>query len=143
MTEFQRHSSGALITNGRQWLFMLRDNNPNIPNPNLWGIIGGKGEPGENPCETLAREVKEEIGIELLESQFRFLEIIDGQKDSYTKNLYLVRLNKLQLVNVKKGVEGQVLGWFSKRTVATMLSQGDFVPDLPRVIHTYVLRSRG
>lgn len=141
MTEFQRHSSGALITNGRQWLFMLRDNNPNIPNPNLWGIVGGRGEPGESPSETLAREVKEETNLELHASQFRFLEIIDGEQDPHTKNLYLVRLYRPQIANVKKGIEGQALEWFSKSTVATMLSQGAFVPDLPKVIQTYILHA--
>lgn len=48
-----------------KYLFVLRDNNPNIPNPNCWGLIGGGIEEGEEPIEALKREIKEEIGIEL------------------------------------------------------------------------------
>jgi 8-oxo-dGTP pyrophosphatase MutT (NUDIX family) len=48
-----------------KYLFVLRDDKPNIPNPNCWGLIGGGIEKGEEPIEALKREVKEEIGIEL------------------------------------------------------------------------------
>ena len=48
-----------------KYLFVLRDDKPNIPNPNCWALIGGGIEKGEEPIEALKREVKEEIGIEL------------------------------------------------------------------------------
>lgn len=48
-----------------KYLFVLRDDKPDIPNPNCWSLIGGGIEEGEEPIEALEREVKEEIGIEL------------------------------------------------------------------------------
>ncbi len=48
-----------------KYLFVLRDDKPNIPNPNCWSLIGGGIEKGEEPIKALKREVKEEIGIEL------------------------------------------------------------------------------
>lgn len=48
-----------------KYLFVLRDDKPNIPNPNCWSLIGGGIEEGEEPVEALKREIKEEIGIKL------------------------------------------------------------------------------
>lgn len=48
-----------------KYLFVLRDDRPDIPNPNCWSLIGGGIEEGEEPIEALKREIKEEIGIEL------------------------------------------------------------------------------
>jgi 8-oxo-dGTP diphosphatase len=43
------------------FLVYLRDNNPEIPFPNHWDLIGGHCENRETPLDTLKREVMEEI----------------------------------------------------------------------------------
>ena len=43
------------------FLVYLRDNDPNIPFPNHWDLIGGHCERRETPLDTLKREVMEEI----------------------------------------------------------------------------------
>ncbi|MFA6437463.1 MAG: NUDIX domain-containing protein [Candidatus Paceibacterota bacterium] len=48
-----------------KYLFFLRDNKPSIPNPNMWGILGGAIEDGEKPIEALEREIKEESNIKI------------------------------------------------------------------------------
>ena len=57
----------AFIKNKKldKYLFVLRDDKPNIPNPNCWSLIGGGVEEGEEPIEALKREAKEEIGVKL------------------------------------------------------------------------------
>jgi len=44
-----------------EYLVYLRDNNPEIPFPNHWDLIGGHVEKRETPLEALKREMIEEI----------------------------------------------------------------------------------
>lgn len=76
-----------------KYLFVLRDDKPNIPNPNCWGLIGGGIEKGEEPIEALKREVKEEIGIELYDiKKIGILEVpltVDEKTETVTGHIFL------------------------------------------------------
>ncbi|MBL7021864.1 NUDIX domain-containing protein [Patescibacteria group bacterium] len=48
-----------------EYLFILRDDNPDIIEPDTWGLLGGGMKKGENPMEAIKRELKEEIDIEV------------------------------------------------------------------------------
>ena len=50
---------------GDRLLVILRDDDPAIPFPNLWDFPGGGREGNETPFETLVREVREEVGLDL------------------------------------------------------------------------------
>lgn len=52
-----------------KYLFLLRDNNPNIPGPNCWSLVGGGIEENETPSVALEREVREEINIPIFDLQ--------------------------------------------------------------------------
>lgn len=58
-----------------KFLFILRDNDSEIANPNKWSVVGGAIEEGEDPDETIIRETKEEIGLKIKNPTF--LEVID------------------------------------------------------------------
>jgi 8-oxo-dGTP diphosphatase len=53
-----------------EFLVYLRDNDPSIPFPNHWDLIGGHVEKGELPVVALKREVMEEIEFNLVDFRF-------------------------------------------------------------------------
>ena len=53
---------------GDKLLVILRDDDPAIVFPDMWDFPGGGREPGETPFETVAREVFEEVGLDLPEA---------------------------------------------------------------------------
>lgn len=59
--------SGAILKNKEgKILFQLRDENGR--NPNKWGIFGGGIKKGETPTHALIREIKEELGVNISNS---------------------------------------------------------------------------
>jgi 8-oxo-dGTP diphosphatase len=71
-------------------LIYLRDDNPDIPFPNHWDFFGGHVEEGETPEQAVAREVKEELGLELSDWQF-FSRYECRQGDAYPNVKYIYR----------------------------------------------------
>ena len=65
----------------------------------LWQLPGGKTEPGENPQTTVLREIREELGIELAESDLHYLtaiktELVGGNEGrSALIHLFCVQLS--------------------------------------------------
>ena len=64
--------SAALIIVGGEYLLQLRDNKHGIFFPGHWGCFGGASDPGENPQQTLVRELGEELGLKLDASHARY-----------------------------------------------------------------------
>ncbi len=65
-------SAGVVLFDPRgRILLQLRDDRPDIPFPNHWGITGGAAEPGETPVGAALREVREETGLTLTPEDLR------------------------------------------------------------------------
>ena len=97
----------ALINNGRV-LTILRDNIPNIPYPNMWDLAGGGRENEESPYETMRREVKEELGIDIPESDVVWVKYCESITNPGNRSVFMVaNISEYQIDNIEFGEEGQ------------------------------------
>jgi 8-oxo-dGTP diphosphatase len=80
----------------KKLLIYLRDDKPEIPFPNHWDFIGGHLEQSESPEQALAREVKEELGVELEQWQFfRRYECLAGDAYPNVKFIYYTAIDAI------------------------------------------------
>lgn len=103
-----------------KFLVYLRDNNPNIPFPNTWDLIGGHIETGEIPIVALIREVKEEIGFDLKRCyEWKNYVCISGDISPNIKHIYFgtidVPVESLTLT------EGQTLRYVTAEEIEEMV----------------------
>lgn len=79
-------------------LLYLRDNKPNLPFPNQWDLFGGHTEKDETPFQTLRREIKEELDLDLEELNdlkfFREYRCLKGDVRPNIKHVYAATLMK-------------------------------------------------
>ncbi|MBM3205672.1 NUDIX domain-containing protein [Candidatus Shapirobacteria bacterium] len=105
----QKAGVKAFIIYEKKLLLILRDNKPNIPSPNKWGLPGGAIEKNESILKAIKRELKEEISIVPKK-------IIYLGKQTYEEGSevfrYFSKLTKNEFQNVKLGSEGQKLEFF-------------------------------
>lgn len=78
-----------LFDGDKKLLIYLRDDNPQIPFPNRWDFFGGHVEAGETPEQALARELREELGVDLHSWEFfRCYECLVGDAFPNRKFIY-------------------------------------------------------
>jgi 8-oxo-dGTP diphosphatase len=100
------------INDNRQVLLFLRDDDPAIPFPNMWDVLGGHVEKSETPEACIVREMKEELGLELEGFHlFSVTEFSDRIEYTFWKRSRL-DIDKVTLT------EGQRLKWFTRQEVA-------------------------
>jgi len=88
---------------------LLAQRPPDRPMGGLWEFPGGKLEPGERPEETLIRELREELGIDVTEACLAPLTFSSHCYDEFNilMPLYICRKWEGQV----SGREGQELVW--------------------------------
>jgi 8-oxo-dGTP pyrophosphatase MutT (NUDIX family) len=90
----------ALIeVEGDGYLMQRRDARADIWYPDHWGLFGGGIEPGEDPVAALARELKEELGLELDKGAARFFVHFDFDLSGlglhrYQRRYYVVSISR-------------------------------------------------
>jgi len=57
--------AALILVESEGYLMQLRDPHPDIWYPGHWGLFGGGVEPGEEPLAALARELREELELEV------------------------------------------------------------------------------
>jgi 8-oxo-dGTP diphosphatase len=111
---------GIILVNRKgDILLILRANDPSIPAPNKWDIVGGHVEPGESLEQALLREVEEEICFHL-ESYGEFGTFHDQEAERY---VYIGPIGKeLDELCLR---EGQSFGFFSPLYALNHLELGE------------------
>lgn len=103
-----------LLNNEHKVLLHLRDDKPEIPYPNRWGLPGGHIDESETPEECILREMQEELGLTLQNVRlFAAVERTYGMEHTYW-----VRAN-FQPDDILLS-EGQGVQWFSYPEIQKM-----------------------
>ena len=128
----------ALICDGRI-LTILRDDKPTIPWPNLWELPGGGREGNESPFDCVAREVYEELSIQLSKEDIVWSWIYPSMLDENKNSVFLVgKLTQEQFDSIVFGDEGQ--GYKLVR-LEEFLASDRVVPQLQERVRDYVEKS--
>ena len=107
------HVAVAAIANERgEVLIALRPDH--VHQGGLWEFPGGKVEPGEAIGEALTRELREEIGIHVLDSRPLIRLHYDYPDKSVLLDVWLVR----QFSGIPHGREGQPVRWVPRHSLA-------------------------
>ena len=125
----------ALICEGRI-LTILRDDKPTIPYPNMWDLPGGGREGNETPFECVAREVYEELNIQLSKEEVIWSWIFPGILDEKKQFVFLVgNLAKEEFDRIDYGDEGQ---GYKLVSFEEFLTSDRVVPQLQERVRDYV-----
>ena len=125
----------ALICDGRI-LTILRDDKPTIPWPNLWELPGGGREGNESPFDCVAREVYEELSIQLSKEDIVWSWIYPSMLDENKNSVFLVgKLTQEQFDNITFGDEGQA---YKLMPIEEFLNSKQAVPQLQERVRDYV-----
>ena len=128
----------ALIYEGRI-LTILRDDKPTIPYPNMWDLPGGGREGNETPFECVAREVYEELNIQLSKEEVIWSGIYPGLLDETKQFVFLVgNLAQEEFDRIDFGDEGQ---GYKLVSFEEFLTSDRVVPQLQERVRDYVEES--
>ncbi|MBS5753751.1 MAG: NUDIX hydrolase [Streptococcus parasanguinis] len=125
----------ALICDG-QILTILRDDKEGIPWPNMWELPGGGREGDETPFECVAREVYEELSIQLSKEDIVWSWIYPSMLDENKNSVFLVgQLTKEQFDSIVFGDEGQS---YKLVSIEEFLTSDRVIPQLQERVRGYV-----
>ena len=128
----------ALICDG-QILTILRDDKEDIPWPNMWELPGGGREGNETPFECVAREVYEELSIQLSKADVIWFQIYPSMLDGNKKSVFLIgRLTQEQFESIIFGDEGQ---GYKLVSFEEFLTSDRVVPQLQERVRDYMEES--
>ena len=128
----------ALICDG-QILTILRDDKEDIPWPNMWELPGGGREGNETPFECVAREVYEELNIQLSKDDVIWSRLYPSMLDENKKSVFLVgKLTQEQFESIIFGDEGQ---GYKLVSFEEFLTSDRVVPQLQGRLRDYLEES--
>ena len=121
---------------GDRVLTILRDDKPSIPWPNMWELPGGGREGDESPFECLAREVYEELGVQLTEDCLLWSKVYPSMLYEGRQSVFMVgQLSQDQFDSITFGDEGQA---YKLMSIEEFLNSKQAVPQLQGRLRDYL-----
>ena len=126
---------------GSDVLMIQRDNKPGLPFANLWDFPGGGREGNETPAECAAREMYEELEINISGRPIMWQSVHPSMIDPEHQiaHFMVVEITPQDIAAITFGDEGQ--GW-KMMPIAEMMQSSDVVPFLPGRLGPW-LQSKG
>ena len=125
----------ALLCDNRL-LTILRDDKASIPYPNMWELPGGGREGEETPFECVQREVFEELGLKLEETDIVWAKEYQGMLDPDKTSIFMVgTITQEEFTGIVFGDEGQA---YQMMDVSQFLSDKKVIPQLQDRLSDYL-----
>lgn len=120
--------SKIAILRGAEVLSLQRDDIASIPFPGKWDLPGGGREERESPFETVARELFEELSVQIDPSQLIYhAESRSAQFPDKRVHFFVARFENLTDDQITLGDEGQGWAWIP---IADFLEREDVILSL-------------
>jgi len=130
----------VFIWNDGLLLVILRDDFPWIQGPGLWAPVSGTIEDEESPSDCARREINEETGVSVDDSQIKYIgkELLENRLHYYyhltimSKKIALSEGQEYKFVEIKKLHEKKLFSAIHKeeRCFADYLTRGSFIEYL-------------
>ncbi|TCP54629.1 8-oxo-dGTP diphosphatase [Tumebacillus sp. BK434] len=125
---------GAIIVNEKkEVLCALRSQNMSLPG--LWEFPGGKIEEGEDPKDSLVREIKEELDCEIEVGDL----VVDATHEYPTVVVRLITYFATIVHGEPKASEHEKLTWLSKSELSSLNWAPADLPTLDRLVNEDLL----
>lgn len=109
------HVVAAVIYNLEHDAILIAKRPKHLHQGGLWEFPGGKVEINEMPVDALARELKEELGIQVTKSQ----QLLAVSHEYPDKSVYLDVWQVNLFVGEARGMEGQEVRWVARSALST------------------------
>lgn len=112
--------ASAFIKN-KQGKVLLLQRSEKSSYPGYWQLVEGKLEEGETPVETIRRETKEELGVEIVQAEFNnvFYNEIEAKGSKYLcfRAVFNADVSSNKVITSD---EHTTFGWFGKEDVVNL-----------------------
>ncbi len=127
------HGAKLALFLGNDLAVILRDERPDIPWPGHWDLPGGGREGRESPAACVLRELREELGLCLVESDLAYARAY--HRDGLIFWFFAARMPAALADDIIFGAEGQL---WQLMPVADYLSHTKAVPQFQTRLRDYL-----